>query len=199
MQRGLEGRRVAIFAAANDDMAERRAAKVVNALEQAGARVHMLVDDGEQGDWQGAKYAALVLIGDGPEAFEKKPLLTQLIREFLVSDKPVAAFGGAIMGLFEAGGVAGRTLAAEDPLKSAIENAGAKCVNEPMHVDDTLITASSKADVDDFAKRVIGEFAQRLEERDVDEMSELSFPASDPPAITPSSAGHVAPDKRSEL
>lgn len=198
MQRGLEGRRVAVFAASRDDTADRRAAKVVNALEQAGARVHMLRTADEQDQWHGAMYAALVLVGDGPAPFEGQPRLVQLVREFFVSDKPVAAFGGALGAVLEAGGVAGRTVAAQGALKSASEKAGATSVDEPIHADEALITATGEADADAFAERVVRELAVRLEERDVDEMSELSFPASDPPAVSPSSIGSAASDRKGD-
>lgn len=183
MLRGLAGRRVAVFAAPND---ANRAAIVTRSLEQAGARVHVLSGtDASDEDFHGAKYAALVLVGDGGGRFELDPRIVQLAREFLASDKPVAAFGSALNVILEAGGAAGRTLAAHAPLRALLEGAGADLVNDPLHADGTLITAEGSANLSDFAGRVVAEFSDSLEEHAVDEMSDLSFPASDPPAITP--------------
>ena len=91
MLRGLEGRRVAVFASPKDS-AEERAAVMTQALERAGARIHLLSESSASDqDYHGAKYAALVLVGDEGAQFEIEPRLVQLAREFLASDKPVAA------------------------------------------------------------------------------------------------------------
>jgi putative intracellular protease/amidase len=195
MQRGLEGRRVAAFVAPSSDATNKRAAVVIKALEQAGAEIRDL-SAGQQSDedFHGAKYAALVIIGDGTDGSGGDPRLVQLVREFLVSDKPVAALGGALSVMVEAGGAAGRTLAASGSLKSAVEKAGGTPVDEPIHVDESLITADGSVDIEAFAKRVVSEFSNRLEESQLDEMSAMSFPASDPPATTPSTVGRVAPE-----
>jgi putative intracellular protease/amidase len=191
MQRGLEGRRIALFAAGDDD----RVAVVTRALEGAGAPIHVLKPgEGEDEDWHGARYAALVIIGDSKATFTGEPQLVQLAREFLVSDKPLAVFGSAVMVLLESGGAAGRSMAADGDLKSALEEAGGTCVDEPIHEDESLITAAASANIEEFAKRVVSNFSERLEERATDEMSELSFPASDPPAVAPSTVGRVSPD-----
>lgn len=190
MLRGLESRRIALFSAPENDAVQRRAGTVRRALEAAGARVDVLEKGkGANEDWHGARYAALVIIGDDTAAFDADPRLVQLAREFLVSDKPVAALGAALATILEAAGAAGRTIAAHGPLKSALERGGATTVEEPIHVDEALITASGGADIETFAKRFVEEISERLEERDVDEMSEQSFPASDAPSTTPARAG----------
>jgi protease I len=148
-------------------------------------------------DFHGAKYAALVLVGGEGGRFEQDPRVVQLAREFLASDKPVAAFGSALNVILEAGGVAGRTLAAHAPLRAVLEGAGAELVNDPVHADGSLITAQGSANLSDFAGRIVGEFSDSLEEHALDEMSDLSFPASDPPAITPASLGKRA-DRRAD-
>lgn len=199
-ERGLESRRVAVFIGPDDDpAAEQRAAPVIRALEEAGARIHVLkTGKGDNDDWHGARYAALVVVDDGSSAFSGDTRLVQLAREFLVSDKPIAAIGGGLWALLKAGGAAGRSVAAHGLLRIALEGAGATCVNEPIHVDEALITARADANLDEFARRVVREFSNQLEERELDEMSELSFPASDPPAITPATIGRVAPDRETD-
>jgi putative intracellular protease/amidase len=198
MQRGLDGRRVAVFVSSSEN-AQQRETVVTRALEQAGARINVLNAAGQRDeDFHGAKYAALVLIGDGTSTDNADARVIQLTREFLASDKPVAVFGSALNLLLEAGGAAGRSLAADTALKPALEAAGATCVDDPIRVDETLITARGNADVNDFASRLVEELSSRLEDRALDEMSEMSFPASDPPATTPGSVGHIAPDRDSD-
>jgi putative intracellular protease/amidase len=196
MLRGLEGRRVALFVTPDDDAAKQRTAVVARALEQAGARIHVLsASNTSDEDFHGGKYAALVLLGDSAAGAEKDPRLGQLTREFLASDKPVAAFGGALAVILEAGGAAARTVVAHGPLKAPLEGAGATLVDEPIHVDGSLITAQGSVQADEFAARVARELSSYFDEHAVDEMVDSSFPASDPPASTPASIGRVAPDR----
>lgn len=163
MPRGLEGRRIAVFAGAD-------AALIAGALEQHGARVELLsASTGGEG-WHGGRYAALVITAASDEANEQ-PRLVQLLREFLVSDKPVAVLGEGLRLLERAGGT----------------------------VDDAVL-AETGDDARGFADRTRAALAARLDDREADEMSEQSFPASDPPSTTPSSVGRVSrenePDAR---
>jgi putative intracellular protease/amidase len=192
MTRGLEGRRIAL-AALDEDPATGTVAK---ALEQAGARLdHLTLGEGTDTDWHGGKYAALVVTGGAADRpLDADPQLVQLVREFLASEKPVAALGNALRVLLHAGGAAGRTVAATGRLKSIVEASGGKTGTEPLVVDGGLVTATG-SDVDGFASRVVQEFSRCLEEREADEMSEQSFPASDPPSTTPGSIGHLPPDR----
>ncbi|MEX2179401.1 MAG: DJ-1/PfpI family protein [Gemmatimonadaceae bacterium] len=182
MRRPLEGRRIAVFGPESEERT------VAATLERAGAIVQPLrsADAGER--WHGGMYAALVVVGDGGGG---DPRLRQLVREFLVVDKPIAVHGNAVSVLLQAGGLAGRKIAAQGEFRGVVEAAGATCVSDPIHVDDALITASAGSAVGTFAERVVEAFGRRMEEHDVDEMSDMSFPASDPPSVSPSTAGPV--------
>jgi putative intracellular protease/amidase len=196
MLRGLEGRRVALFVSSNDESAKQRTSVVTRALEQAGVLIHVLsAANTSDEDFHSGKYGALVLLGDDATGSDEDPRLLQLTREFLASDKPVAALGGALSAIIKAGGAAGRTIAAHAPLKALLETAGATHVDEPIQVDGSLITAQGSVKADEFATALVREFSNYLDEHAVDEMSDLSFPASDPPATTPASIGRVAPDR----
>lgn len=140
-------------------------ASVARALEQAGARVSDLHGGlpTRDEDWHGARYAALVIADAGEGVTAKEPRIAQLTREFLVSDKPVCVYGGGVQVLHEAGGVE----------------------------EDALI-AELDGDVQEFAARCVKALVNQLEERQIDDMSDQSFPASDPPATSPSTIGPKA-------
>jgi hypothetical protein len=166
MQQGLQDRRIALFAAGDRGT-------VARALERQGARVAVLNGGNatRDEDWHGGRYAALVIVDVVQTATGREPRLVQLAREFLVSDKPVAVFGGGVQVLREAGGV----------------------------LEDALI-AWRDSDVEDFASRLVAKLVTRLEEAELDDMSDQSFPASDPPATTPAAIGgpkgHLGRDVR---
>jgi hypothetical protein len=162
MLRGLQGRRIAL-AVIGDSDAEEDAATVRAALEQAGAQVDSLIPGrGNDREWHGARYAGLVLVGGTPSAESKLP---QLVREFSLSEKPIAATGSAIELVQQAGG-------------------------------EARVAGQADTDIANFAARVVAEFAHSLEDRDLDEISEESFPASDPPANTPVSRPSPGSDSR---
>ena len=185
MQRGLEGRRVALYVGS---LTNESGVGVQTALERAGARVHVLTSDADGEDFRGGVYAALVAIAGAGARGERAPIL-QLVRECMASDKPVAALGDGVELIIQAGGAAGRRLAADPDRRANVESAGATLADGASEIDDALVTAASSVGADDFASTVVRVFAERLDERAVDEMSELSFPASDPPAVTPSTLG----------
>lgn len=161
MRRGLDDRRIALFAAGDGG-------DVARTLEQAGARVAVLHDGlpTRDEDWHGGRYAALVIVDANQNATSGEPRLVQLVREFLVSEKPVAVFGGGIQVLLEAGG---------------------------LEEDAALVARDG--DTRDFATRATRELASRLDESQADEMSEQSFPASDAPSTSPTTVGPAAADR----
>jgi DJ-1/PfpI family len=193
VQRGLEGRRIALYPAP-DERKSPIGQAVVEALEAAGADVDPLVPNDPKEDWHGARYAALVLL-EATAGGDIDPRLVQLTREFLVADKPLVAAGNGVRVVLNAGGVQGRHVAADHALVDAIQAAGATCAAESIHVDDVLITATSRAVPGELAGTVVRTLSHVLEDRALDEMSDSSFPASDPPSTTPGSVGHLAPDR----
>lgn len=200
MAQGLEGRRVAILA--TDGVEQVELVEPRKALEAAGATTQLVspkpgqiqgfnhLDKGDRFDVdatldeaQASQFDALFMPGGvaNPDALRMDPRAVQFVREFMVSDKPVAAICHAPWLLVEADAVAGRTLTSWPSLQSDIRNAKGDWVDREVVVDEKLVTSRKPDDLPAFNEAIVREFANRIEERRVDETSEQSFPASDPP------------------
>ena len=200
MAGALEKKRVAILA--TDGVEQVELTEVRKALDGAGAETVLVSpkagsiqafkhhDKGDQFpvDMQLANakttdFSALYLPGGvaNPDALRMDRSAVQFVREFMAADKPVAAICHGAWLLVEADAVAGRTLTSWPSLKTDIRNAGGEWVDEPVCVDGDLITSRKPEDIPAFNKRLLAEFSSQIVEREVDRMSEQSFPASDPP------------------
>jgi protease I len=207
MELGLKGRKVAILA--TDGVEQVELVEPRKALDAAGAVTHlispkagaiqgmnhdekgdMLPVDRQLADVHASEYDALLLPGGvaNPDKLRTEQGAVQFVREFMLSEKPVAAICHGPWLLVEAGGVSGRTLTSWPSLKTDIRNAGGQWVDQPVTVDDRLITSRKPADIPVFSATIVKQFANRMDEARVDEVSEQSFPASDPPP-GPSSIG----------
>jgi protease I len=200
MEPGLKGHRVAILA--TDGVEQVELTEPRKALDAAGAVTEIVSISGGEiqgfehlekgqrfsvdktlGEVKAADYEALLLPGGvaNPDALRTDEKAVQFVREFMASDKPVAAICHAPWLLVEADAVAGRTLTSWPSLRRDIENAGGKWVDEPVSVDGKLITSRKPEDLPRFNEAVVRAFASGIDERRVDQLSEASFPASDPP------------------
>jgi len=207
MEFGLKGRSVAILA--TDGVEQVELVEPRKALDAAGAVTHLIAP--KEGEIQGmnhdekadrlrvdrvlsqvraSEYDALLLPGGvaNPDTLRMDPDAVQFVREFMLSEKPVAAICHGPWLLVEADAVSGRTLTSWPSLKRDIQNAGGNWVDQPVSIDDRLITSRKPADIPAFSAAIVKEFGNRMDERRVDELSEQSFPASDPPP-GPSSIG----------
>lgn len=195
----LQGRKVAMLA--TDGVEQVEMTEPWKALEAAGAEVHLVslkpgkvqgfnhLDKGDTFDVKvtvdkanSADYVALVLPGGvaNPDALRTNERAVAFVREFMETDKPVAAICHAAWLLVEADAVRGRTLTSWPSLKTDIRNAGGDWVDKAVQVDQRLITSRKPDDLPQFCQRIVSEFSGRLEESRVDSMVEQSFPASDP-------------------
>lgn len=200
MELGLKGRKVAILA--TDGVEQVELVEPRKALDAAGAVTHlispkegaiqgmnhdekgdMLPVDRQLADVHASEYDALLLPGGvaNPDKLRTEQGAVQFVREFMLSEKPVAAICHGPWLLVEAGAVSGRTLTSWPSLKTDIRNAGGQWVDQPVTVDDRLITSRKPADIPAFSATIVKQFANRMDEARVDEVSEQSFPASDPP------------------
>jgi len=206
MQTGLKGRRVAILATDGVEQVELEEPR--KALDRAGAITQLVspkagsiqaMHHDERGatlpvdrtlaDVHASDFDALLLPGGvaNPDSLRTDQRAVQFVREFMLADKPVAAICHGPWLLVEAGAVAGRILTSWPSLQTDIKNAGGQWVDEPVHVDDHLVTSRKPADIPVFNAAMLGEFGGRVDDQ-VDQMGEQSFPASDPPP-SPSAIG----------
>jgi protease I len=201
MEQGLKGRRIAILATDGVEQVELEEPR--KALDGAGATTHLIAPEegsiqamnhDEKGaripvdrvlaDARPSEYDALLLPGGvaNPDKLRMDQRAVQFVREFMLSDKPVAAICHAAWMLVEADAVAGRTLTSWPSLQTDVRNAGGEWVDEEVRVDDRLITSRKPDDLAAFCAAIVREFVSGIDVQErLDLLGEQSFPASDPP------------------
>jgi protease I len=181
MLTGLSGSRVAILCTGDVEASEIEAAK--RRLHEAGATPVTIPGDVSIDDARPADYAAMVLMGTcaSADAHESDEAAVQFVREFVASDKPVGAIGNGARLLIAADAVGGRRLTSSLELAGEVHQAGGEWVDQAVEVDESLVTGRSSADLPVFTDRLVREFSRAIEQRQTDQLSEQSFPASDPP------------------
>jgi protease I len=195
----LSGRKVAFLATDGVEQVEFTAPW--NALKQAGADVRLLSD--KEGEIQGMNhdekgetfkvdgpiagasardFDALVLPGGvaNPDKLRTNKDAVSFVRQFMESDKPVAAICHAPWLLVEADAVRGRTITSWPSLQTDIENAGGAWVDKQVQVDQKLLTSRKPDDLPAFCAQLVAMLSNAIDERRLDKMVEQSFPASDP-------------------
>jgi protease I len=207
MEFGLKGHKVAILA--TDGVEQVELVEPRKALDAAGALTHLISpnpgtiqamnydDKGDKlpvdrvlSEVRASDYDALLLPGGvrSPDTLRMDQHAVQFVREFMLAEKPVAAICHGPWMLVEANAVSGRTLTSWPSLQTDIRNAGGQWTNQPVQIDDMLITSRKPSDIPAFSAAIVKQFANRIDEHRMDEMGAQSFPASDPPP-SPSSIG----------
>lgn len=200
MTKSLEGIKVAFLA--TDGVEQSELAEPWQALVDAGAEPHLLslasgrvqsMTHAEKGDTfevtrlvagaTAVDYAALVIPGGvaSPDSLRTDESAVKFVREFFEADKPVAAICHGPWLLIEADAVRGRTLTSWPSLRTDIRNAGGEWVDKPVCTDQKLITSRNPADLPAFCAKIVSSFGSVIDDARTDQMSEMSFPASDPP------------------
>jgi len=195
----LKGKKVAFLA--TDGVEQVELTEPWKALEDAGAELHLLSLKGgsiqmmrhaDKGDTfpvdfpvaeaNSADYSALILPGGvaNPDTLRTDRNAVQFVREFMASEKLVAAICHGPWLLVEADAVRGRSLTSWPSLKTDIRNAGGEWVDAEVQTDDKLITSRKPADLPAFCAKVVGALSAFAEESKLDRMVEQTFPASDP-------------------
>jgi protease I len=175
----LSGKTVAILATDGVELVE--LTEPMKALNEAGASVEIV--SLKAGDFQGfnhltpgdkvtadkavagvdaSAYSALMLPGGvaNPDQLRANEDAVKFVRAFFDAGKPVAAICHAPWLLIEAGVVEGRTMTAFDSIRTDLRNAGAHVVDEPVVVDQGLVTSRNPDDIPAFNAKMIEEFAE---------------------------------------
>lgn len=199
MSSPLNGRKVAFLA--TDGVEEVELTAPWNALKQAGADVLLISDKpgeiqamnhGQKGNKFPADapvsqvsardFDALVVPGGmaSPDKLRTNKEAVNFVRDFMESDKPVAAICHGPWLLVEADAVRGRTVTSWPSLETDVKNAGGAWVDKQVQVDQQLLTSRKPDDLPAFCAKLVDLLSNAIDERRLDKMVEQSFPASDP-------------------
>jgi protease I len=98
------------------------------------------------------QFDALLLPGGvaNPDNLRTNELAVRFVKHFVDEQKPIAAICHGPWTLIEAGGVAGKTVTSWPSLKTDLENAGAKWVDEVFVTDGNLVTSRKPDDLPAF-------------------------------------------------
>jgi protease I len=179
MPEKLTGKRVAILATNGFEQSELEEPK--KALEAAGAQTHVVsLSQGQIRGWQHTDwgnsvhvdvpiaranpddYDGLVLPGGviNPDKLRMDAEAIDFVRAFVRSSKPIAAICHGPWLLINAEAVRGRTVTSWPSLRVDLENAGARWVDEPVVVDQGLVTSRKPDDLPAFNRKLIEELAE---------------------------------------
>jgi protease I len=117
--------------------------------------------DAVVGDADPSSYDGLVLPGGvaNPDALRMDEDAVAFVKEFVESDRPVAAICHAPWTLAEADVVKGRRMTSWPSLQTDLRNAGADWVDEEVVVDGNLVTSRKPDDLPAFNDAMLGLFA----------------------------------------
>lgn len=175
MAHTLDGKRIALLA--TDGFEDSELTQPLAAVKDAGAAVIVISDKDETiigkndtsitvdehvEDVTATEFDGLLLPGGvaNPDVLRTNEAGVEFVREFFEQHKPVAAICHAPWLLIEAGVLKGRTVTSWPSLKTDILNAGATWVDEPVVVDQGLVTSRKPDDLDEFCAKAIEEFAE---------------------------------------
>jgi protease I len=179
MARELSGKRIA--ALVDDGFEQVELTEPKKAFEAAGATVDIVSPQKEKvKGWQHTKwgdelpvdqplerareseYDGLLLPGGvmNPDRLRANTQAVDFVRGFVQSGKPIAAICHGPWTLIEANGVKGRRVTSWPSLQSDLRNAGATWVDEPVVVDNGLVTSRKPDDIPKFNEKAIEEFAE---------------------------------------
>ncbi|HEX3949855.1 MAG TPA: type 1 glutamine amidotransferase domain-containing protein [Steroidobacteraceae bacterium] len=178
MAKNLNGVRVAILA--TDGFEQSELFEPRRALDEAGAKTEVVsLKSGEVKGWNHTEwgktvtadktvdsidaknYDALLLPGGvmNPDKLRMDAKAVAFVKAFFDAQKPVAAICHGPWMLIEAGAAKGRTLTSWPSLKTDLENAGGRWVDQEAVVDGNLVTSRNPKDIPAFNREVARLFA----------------------------------------
>ena len=174
----LNGKRVAILVAEGFEQVEMTGPR--KALEEAGADTFLVspAEDEVQG-WKhfdkadrfhvdvpldGAsaeEYDALLLPGGvaNPDQLRGNPKAVQFAKHFIDSGKPIGVICHGPWTLIETGALKGRTLTSWPTLRTDLQNAGAKWVDQEVVVDRGIVSSRKPDDIPAFNRKIVENFS----------------------------------------
>jgi protease I len=178
MGQNLNGIRVAILA--TDGFEQSELFDPRRTLDQAGASTEVVsLKGGEIKGWNHKEWGqaiavdktvdsvdaknfdALLLPGGvmNPDNLRMDAKAVAFVKAFFAAKKPVAAICHGPWMIVEAGAAKGRTLTSWPSLKTDIQNAGGRWVDQETVVDDNLVTSRNPNDIPAFNREVAKLFA----------------------------------------
>jgi protease I len=179
MNTNLKGKKIAILVADGFEEVELTSPK--EALEKAGAKTDIISPSADTvKGWDETKwgktlrvdvplkkahaddYDGLLLPGGvmNPDKLRRNEQALEFVRDFFNKGKPVAAICHGPWTLIDAGVVQGRKLTSYQSIQTDLKNAGADWVDEPVVVDNGLVTSRKPADLSAFNRKMIEEFCE---------------------------------------
>ena len=176
----LNGKTIAILVA-NEGIEQVELVEPREALEGAGATVHLIAPEGGEvqafnhldkadtfpvdktvADASAGDYDGLMLPGGvaNPDNLRMHADAVAFVAGFVNAGKPIAAICHAPWTLIQANAVKGRTLTSWPSLQTDLRNAGATWVDEDVVVDQGLVTSRGPDDIPAFNAKMIDEFAE---------------------------------------
>lgn len=180
----LDGKKIAFLA--TDGVEQVELTSPWEALKNEGAEVELVsLEDGEiqgfehldQGDKfpvdkkvtdaDASDYDGLVLPGGvaNPDFLRGDDDAVAFVKAFAEAGKPIGAICHGPWTLIDAGVVDGLTLTSWPTLKTDLRNAGAKWVDEEVHVDKGVTTSRKPDDLPAFNEKLVEEFCEGVHEQ----------------------------------
>jgi len=179
MARDIKDKKVAILT--ENGFEEVELTSPMNALEQAGAKVHVISPqkdkvkawnhdhwgievpvDKNLDDANPEDYDMLVLPGGvmNPDTLRQNKKAVAFAQHFLEQAKPLAAICHGPQTLIETGMLDGRTMTSYPSLQTDLKNAGVNWQDKEVVVDNGLVTSRSPKDLEAFNKKMIEELSE---------------------------------------
>jgi protease I len=179
MARDIKDKKVAILT--ENGFEEVELTSPMNALEQAGATVHIISPqkdkvkawnhdhwsielqvDKNLSEANPEDYDMLVLPGGvlNPDKLRLNKEAVSFAQHFLEQGKPVAAICHGPQTLIETGMIDGKTMTSYWSVRTDLVNAGVNWVDKEVIVDNGLVTSRSPEDLEAFNKKMIEELSE---------------------------------------